>query len=445
MTIHIATLAVCFICCAAAGSWAQVSPIAAAEVERIMASAKYRAAMSALSEHHDRIIEENIRLAEIPAPPFKEAAKAKALFELFSKLGLQDVTIDPEGNVTALRKGVGNGPLIAVAAHLDTVFPEGTDVKVKRDGTILRAPGIGDDTRGLAVLLGLVRAMELARIETESDILLVASVGEEGPGDLRGMKYLFLKSRYKDRIKTFIAIDGLSPHKIMTTALGSRRYRLSFTGPGGHSYRAFGLVNPMYAMGQFLVDFAKTEAPALTTYNVGMIGGGTSVNSIPGEGSMEVDIRSVSPVEIAKIEARMRDLAKAAVEAENHARSTKSGKIELRVDLIGDRPAGSTSHPLLGVHRPPAATEPENPARNTRLVEFAWQAAIAHGMKPELDTASTDANIAMSLGIPAITIASGTGDRMHALDEWIDVDKDKSLPQICVALTTILATAGLRE
>jgi tripeptide aminopeptidase len=217
-------------------------------------------------------------------------------------------------------------------------------VKVKRDGTILRAPGIGDDTRGLAVVLGLVRAMEPARIETDSDILLVASVGEEGLGDLRGMKYLFLKSPYKDRIKTFIAMDGLTPQKIMTTALGSKRYRLSFTGPGGHSYHAFGLVNPMYAVGQFLVDFAKTEVPDLTTYNVGVIGGGTSVNSIPAEGSMEVDIRSVSPAEVAKIEARMQDLAEAAVEAENHARSTKSGKIELKVDLIGDRPPGSTSH-----------------------------------------------------------------------------------------------------
>jgi tripeptide aminopeptidase len=445
MIARVAVLAACLNCCATIHAWAQVSPIGVAEVERIMASAKYKAAISALSQDHDRLIEEDIRLTEIPAPPFKESAKAKAFFELFSQLGLQDVTIDPEGNVTGLRKGAGNGPLIAISAHLDTVFPEGTDVKVRRDGTILRAPGIGDDTRGLAVILGLVRAMESARIETDSDILFVASVGEEGLGDLRGMKYLFLKGPYKDRIKTFIAIDGLKPQKIMTTALGSRRYRLSFTGPGGHSYRAFGLVNPFYAMGRFLVDFAKTEVPELTTYNVGVIGGGTSVNSIPSEGSMEVDIRSASPAEVTKIEARMRDLAKAAVDAENHARSTKSGKIELKVDLVGDRPAGSTSHPLLGVRRPPAAAEPQNVARNTRLVEFAWQAAIAEGIKPELDTASTDANIAMSLGIPAITIASGTGDRMHALDEWIDVDKDKSLAQIGMTLTTILATAGLRD
>jgi tripeptide aminopeptidase len=212
---------------------------------------------------------------------------------------------------------------------------------VKRDGTILRAPGVGDDTRGLAIMLGIIRAMSAAHVETDSDILFVASVGEEGLGDLRVMKYLFGKGPYKDRIKTFIAIDGLTPQAIMTTALGSKRYRLTFSGPGGHSYAAFGLVNPMYAMGAFLVEFGKTEVPALTTYNVGVIGGGTSVNSIPLRSSAEIDIRSVSPPEVDKIAARMNTLAEAAAEAENNARSTKAGKIGVKVELIGDRPAGS--------------------------------------------------------------------------------------------------------
>jgi tripeptide aminopeptidase len=296
--------------CAAAAAHAQVSREAAAEVERITASAPYKAAMAAVSADHDRIVEENIALTEVPAPPFKEAAKAKAFFELFSKLGLEDLGIDAEGNVTGLRRGKG-GPLLAIAAHLDTVFPEGTDVHVKRDGTILRAPGIGDDTRGLAIMLGLIRALASAHVETDSDILFVASVGEEGLGDLRGMKYLFGKGPYKDRIKTFIAIDGLTPQAIMTTALGSKRYRLTFSGPGGHSYAAFGLVNPMYAMGAFLVEFAKTQVPALTTYNVGVIGGGTSVNSIPLQSWAEIDIRSVSPPEVEKIAARMNALAEA--------------------------------------------------------------------------------------------------------------------------------------
>jgi acetylornithine deacetylase/succinyl-diaminopimelate desuccinylase-like protein len=435
--------------CAATVAHAQVSREAAAEVERVTASAPCKAAMAALSADHDRIVAENIALTEIPAPPFKEAAKTKAFLDLFVKLGLEDAGIDAEGNVTGLRRGQGSdnagGPLVAMAAHLDTVFPEGTDVHVQRDGTILRAPGVGDDTRGLAVMLGIVRALDAAHVETDSDVLFVASVGEEGLGDLRGMKYLFGKGPYKDRIKTFIAIDGLTPQAIMTTALGSKRYRLTFSGPGGHSYNAFGLVNPMYAMGTFLVDFAKTEVPALTTYNVGVIGGGTSVNSIPLQSSAEIDIRSVSPAEVDKIAARMTELAQAAAEAENKSRSTKAGRIEVKIELIGDRPAGSTSHPFLGARQPAAAAEPRNAQRNERLVEYAWAAALAQGMEPKLTTQSTDANIAMSLGIPAITLASGSGDRMHALDEWIDVETGKSLPSMGMLLTTLLASAGLRE
>jgi tripeptide aminopeptidase len=435
--------------CAAPAAHAQVSREAVAEVDRVTASAPYKAAMAALSADHNRIVEENVALTEVPAPPFKEAAKAKAFFELFSKLGLEDVGIDAEGNVTGLRRGKGGdnagGPLVAVAAHLDTVFPEGTDVHVKRDGTILRAPGVGDDTRGLAIMLGIIRALAAAHVETGSDILFVASVGEEGLGDLRGMKYLFGKGPYKDRIKTFIAIDGLTPQAIMTTALGSKRYRLTFSGPGGHSYAAFGLVNPMYAMGAFLVEFAKTQVPALTTYNVGVIGGGTSVNSIPLQSSAEIDIRSVSPAEVDKIAARMNALAAEAAEAENNARSTKAGRIAATIELIGDRPAGSTSHPFLGARQPQAAPEPGTAARNERLVEYAWAAALAQGMEPKLTTQSTDANVPMSLGIPAITLASGYGDRMHALDEWIDVDKDKSLKSAGMLMTTILAAAGLRE
>ncbi len=423
---------------------AQVSPQAASEVERITNSAPYKAAMSALAADHDRIVQENIALTEVAAPPFKEPAKAKAFLELFSKLGLADVGIDAEGNVTGLRRGKG-GPLLAVAAHLDTVFPEGTDVHVKRDGTILRAPGVGDDTRGLAIMLGIIRALQTAHVETDSDILFVASVGEEGLGDLRGMKYLFGKGPYKDRIKTFIAIDGLTPQAIMTTALGSKRYRLTFSGPGGHSYAAFGLVNPMYAMGAFLAEFAKTQVPALTTYNVGVIGGGTSVNSIPLQSWAEIDIRSVSPAEVDKVAARMNALAQEAAEAENGTRSTKAGKIAVKIELIGDRPAGSTSHPFLGARQPQAAREPGNAARNERLVEYAWAAALHEGFEPKLTTQSTDANIAMSLGIPAITLASGSGDRMHALDEWIDVDKEKSLHSAGLLLTTILAAAGLRQ
>jgi tripeptide aminopeptidase len=427
-----------------AAAFAQNDPAPSDRIRIIMSNPKYQEAIAFLSRDHDRIVEENIRLTEIAAPSFKEATKASAFLEMVRPLGLTELEIDEEGNVTGVRKGSGQGPLIAVAAHLDTVFPEGTDVKVKRDGSKLRAPGVADDTRGLAVILAMLRAMEAAKIETESDLLFVASVGEEGLGDLRGMKYLFLKGRYKDRIKTFIGLDGINPAQITTTSVGSRRYRLTFTGPGGHSYSAFGLVNPMYAAGQFMAEFAKTQVPELTTYNVGVIGGRTSVNSIPVEAWMEIDMRSVAPAELTKVEARMQELALAAVEAENRARSTKNGSIALKVNLIGDRPAGSTAHPLLGTRLPAGARAPESTAKNTQLVEFAWEAVSAHGFKPELHSSSTDANIAMSLGIPAITIASGVGDRMHSLDEWLEVDEHTSMRQLGIALTTILSTAGIR-
>ena len=394
-----------------------------------------------LARDHDRLIEENIRLTEIPAPPFKEQAKAKVFLDMLKQQGLSDVEIDVEGNVLGARKG-NDGPVLAVVAHLDTVFPDGTNVTVKRDGTKLRAPGVADDTRGLAVMLAMIRAMDAAKIETDSDILFVATVGEEGLGNLRGVKHLFLNGPYKDKIKAFIALDGVTPARIMTTALGSRRYRLTFTGPGGHSYRAFGSVNPMYAMGQFLVEFGKIQVPKLTSYSVGVVGGGTSVNSIPLEAWIQVDMRSASPEEVAKMETRMKEIALTAVETENNARSTTNGKIAVKMDLVGDRPAGSTSHPLLGGRHPTAA--PANAARNTQLVAFAWEAALAHNIQPMADTASTDANIPMSLGIPAITIASGFGDRMHSLDEWLEVDKDVSLRQIGFAMVTVLATAGMK-
>lgn len=439
MSMRVAALAVLL---ATAPAFAQTAPAPETVVQRVMEHAKYKEAIAVLKRDHDRLVEENIRLTEIPAPPFKEQAKGKAYLELMRQHALTDVHMDEEGNVLGIRKGSGDGPLLAVVAHLDTVFPEGTNVTVKRDGTKLRAPGIADDTRGLAVMLALIRAMDAAKMETESDILFVASVGEEGLGDLRGVKHLFLKGPFKDRIKTFIALDGVNPGRVMTTALGSRRFRVTFSGPGGHSYLAFGTVNPMYAMGQFLTEFAKIPAPELTTHNVGVVNGGTSVNSIPLSVAMEVDIRSVAPEEVAKIEARMKEIAAAAAAAENAARSTKNGKIEVKVDVIGDRPAGSIQNPLLGLRQP--NRPPEAFARDRQLAQFAWEAATAHGFKPVLETSSTDANIPMKLGIPAITIAAGVGDRMHSLDEWLDADPEVGVRQLGMAMTTILAAAGLR-
>lgn len=411
-----------------AGCAAQAS--AATDVAKVIASAAYKKAVSALDSQHDRIVGEIVKLTEIPSPPFKEKARGEAYLEMLRAAGLSDVEMDPEGNVMGLRRGTGpaGGPLVVIAAHLDTVFPEGTPVKVRREGTKLFAPGIGDDTRSLAVLLGYVRAMNEAGVKTKRDILFVGNVGEEGPGDLRGTRYLFNKGKYKDRIKTFFSMDGTDGSRIVNGGVGSKRYRVTYTGPGGHSYGAFGLVNPMVAMSQTVVDLYKVEVPKSpkTTYSASVTGGGTSVNSIPNEVFMEFDMRSASAEELGKLEQRFLGIVSAAVDGENHARSIREGEIKADLKVIGDRPAGST----------PADSE---------LVKVAEAAITANGLKPELNTSSTDANVPMHLGIPGITIGSGgSGGRAHSLDEWIDVEKGASLKGMLPGLTMLLAMAELQ-
>src|SRR5918993_2912267 len=248
-------------------------------IKRIMASEGYRKAVETFDREHDRWVNEVITLTEIEAPPFKEETRAKVYMDMFKAHGLSDVEIDPEGNVLGVRKGTGDGPLVAVSAHLDTVFPEGTDVKVKREGSRLAAPGVGDDSAGLATLLSIVRAMDAAGIKTKSDIVFLGDVGEEGLGDLRGVRYFFTKGKYKDQVKYFYSLDGSSTTRLTNCGVGSKRYRVTYKGPGGHSYQAFGLVNPMAAMAQTVVEFYKIQTPTnpKTTYAASVTGGGTSV------------------------------------------------------------------------------------------------------------------------------------------------------------------------
>jgi acetylornithine deacetylase/succinyl-diaminopimelate desuccinylase-like protein len=398
-----------------------------AAVSTIRNSDSFKKAMAVLDRDHDRLIAEIITLTEIPAPPFKEAARGRAYLDMLRAAGLSDVEQDDEGNVMGVRKGTGGGPLIAVAAHLDTVFPEGTDVTVKRDGNRLSAPGIGDDTRALAVLLAMIRAMDEAGIQTVSDILFVGDVGEEGEGDLRGVKYLFTKGRYKDRIRMFISIDGAGGGANITHGgVGSRRYRVTFKGPGGHSYGAFGLVSPAFAMAGAMRKFGMLKVPEKpkTTYSVGVVGGGTSVNSIPFETWMELDMRSESRDELKKLDESLIALINEAVAEENSARSTAQGAITVDMTLIGDRPSGET------------------PA-DAAIVQTAAASVRAAGGRPTFGWSSTDSNLPISLGIPAITLSSGgIGGRAHALDEWIDVEKVPSLRGIEIALVTLLALAG---
>jgi acetylornithine deacetylase/succinyl-diaminopimelate desuccinylase-like protein len=348
---------------------------------------------------------------------------------MLSAHGLADVETDPSGNVMGVRRGTGNGPLLVVAAHLDTVFPAGTDVTVRRDGTRLYAPGIGDDTRSLAVLLAWIRAMDAADICTRRDILFVGDVGEEGLGDLRGMRHLFGEGRYRDRIAAFITVDSPDMEGIATGGIGSKRYRVVFRGPGGHSWGAFGLVNPMYAMASAVAALGRIEVPVepRSTYCASVVSGGTSVNAIPGEVSVEFDLRSEDPRELSRLEVRFHSIVATAVAEENRVRSARDGAVTAETIRIGDRPAGRT-------------------AADSDLVRMAEGAIAAHGFRPRLVSSSTDANIAMSLGIPAIKIGSGgRGGRAHSLDEWIDVEPEASLRGMAAGLAIVLCAAGFES
>lgn len=396
-------------------------------MRQILDSQPFKAATAFIEQDQPRFVKELIELTEIPSPPFKEQRRAKAYLEMLRQSGLTDAEMDQEGNVMGLRKGSGSGSatgMVAVVAHLDTVFPEGTDVKVKREGTRLLAPGVGDNTRGAALMLALIRAMEAAKFQTRKDILFVGNVGEEGEGDLRGVKFLMQKGKYKDRITEFIAIDGGDQASITHGGVGSRRYRVTFKGPGGHSYGAFGLVNPAYAMGNAIAKFSRIQVPERpkTTYNVGLVSGGTSVNSIPFEMQMVIDMRSVDCGELKKVEDQFLAIVRDAVDEENRARSTREGKVTAEPKMVGDRPCGQT-----------ALTSP--------IVQKTSAVVKAFGLTPSYSISSTDSNLPMSLGIPAVTIGRGPGARAHALDEWTIVDPAQDVKAVQVAMTMILAVA----
>jgi tripeptide aminopeptidase len=394
----------------------------------VLSDSRFKLAQEFVGKDHDRFVREIIQITETPAPPFKEEKRARVFADLLKQSGLSDVQIDAEGNVIGLRKGTRNGPMIAIAAHLDTVFPEGTNVKVRRQGTKLYAPGIGDDSQALAVLLEIVRAMDEARIQTTSDILFVGNVGEEGEGDLRGMKYLFQKGPYKDRIKMFISLDPFGwGNDVTVGGIGSKRFKVIFRGPGGHSFGSFGLVSPAYALGDAIQKLSRMQVPSRprTTFNVGVVGGGTSVNSIPFEAWMDVDIRSEMKEELDKAVDTFTRLMREAADEENRARSISQGRIDVEVKLIGDRPFGQV-------------------AMNSPIVQTAGAVIQSFGLNPSYGMSSTDSNIPMSMGIPAITLESGgTGGRNHTLDEWIDIEKAPSVRGIEIAMGVLISLAGV--
>lgn len=367
----------------------------------LLSDAAMKRALAAAEQNEPAILDEQVRLCEIPAPPFKEQARGEAVRQRFTSLGLANVRVDAVGNVIGERPGSSPRPNLVFAAHLDTVFPEGTDVRVTRDGSVLRGPGIGDDCRGLVVMIGVIRALNAANVETPGTITFVANVGEEGLGDLRGTKHLF-GVELKDRIDKFVSVDGTG-YGITRVGVGSHRYRVTITGPGGHSYGAFGMANPIHALGRAIGSIADFDVPSTpkTTFNVGRIGGGTSVNSIAFEAWAEVDMRSSDDDALESVDAKFKKAVDAAVAAEN-ARWKDNGRITAKTDLVGSRAAGQT---------------PES----APIVQAAISVTRALSLPVSLDEGSTDSNVPMSLGIPAVTIdGGGRGRGAHSLGESFD-------------------------
>jgi acetylornithine deacetylase/succinyl-diaminopimelate desuccinylase-like protein len=397
--------------------------VSAPTVETILAHPRVVKTLEDIKADDDRAFAEQKHITEIPAPPYKEKLRAEYYQKRMLELGFKDASIDSEGNVIALRKGTGGGrPKLVVSAHLDTVFPEGTDVTVKeKDGAIL-APGIGDDSRGLAALLSLIKAMNANEISTVGDILFVGTVGEEELGNLRGVKALF---RDHTDIDGFISIDGLGITRVVNQGTGSHRYEFTFRGPGGHSFQEFGLPSAIHAMGRAIAKISDLQTPSdpKTTFTVGTVNGGTSVNAIAAEARMAVDMRSDSTDELLKLEARLLDLVKQAVVEEN-AR-WKTDKLAVEIKLIGDRPAGIV-------------------AMDSPIVQATQRAVSVVTRAPRVTFAgsSTDSNIAMSLGIPAVTIGGGgEGGNWHSRNEWYKPVEAWHGPQN--ALLTVLMLTGL--
>jgi len=394
-----------------------------------MTNDKVRAALNVIKADNAWTMQQEIELTQIPAPPFKESTRAAEYKRRLEALGLHNVRIDSVGNVIAERRGVGTGPTVVIAGHLDTVFPEGTDVTVKHDGSKLRAPGIGDDDRGLAVVLAVARAFEKTGLQTNGTVYFIGDVGEEGPGNLRGMRYLF-GTELKGKVDYFISVDdaGLG---IASRAVGSYRYRVTYKGPGGHSYGAFGIPNPIHALGRAIAGIADIQVPTTpkTTFNVGVIQGGTSVNSIAGDASMEVDMRSEDAKSLATVDAQVQRILRDALTSENarwKGQRAASAQLTMRIDTIGIRPTGAQ-------------------ADDAPIIQTALAAAKALGFTSATTASSTDANIPMSLGIPAMRIGGGgIGEGAHSLGEWYDDGPSGYLGPQWAALI-VAALAGVHQ
>ncbi len=392
---------------------------------RLLAHERVRAARHHCERTDEVTLARQAALSAIPAPTGAEAQRAARVAELFREVGLREVVLDEVGNVHGWLSSTGDGPSpVVLAAHLDTVFGADVQVAVERRGKRLEGPGISDNARGLAALIGVAEALGRGRVATARPILFAATVGEEGSGDLRGVKHLFARDGLKP--VALIALDGAGLERIVHRALGSRRYRVTFRGPGGHSWAAFGVANPANAVGRAAALLADLPYPPptepRTTCAVVRLGGGTGLNSIPQEAWLDLDLRSEDPKALAQLDVTVRAALDRAVDDENRRRTPASPPLRLDVQLVGDRPSGLTP-------------------RKHPLVQLALAANRALGRDAELASASTDANVAIARGIPAIALGGGgrAGDA-HLTTEWYE-NSDGALGVI----RALLVTAAMAE
>ena len=396
-----------------------ISPDIGATFNRVASDPSVQQALRLIEQAEPETVREQFRITEIPAPPFKEDARAAYYLKQMQDRGLSDAYIDSEGNAIGVRKGVSDGPTILIAAHLDTVFPDGTDTTVELRGGRYFAPGIGDDSRGLAAILSVISALEESGIETTGDIMFAGNVGEEGRGDLRGVKAIF---RDQPHIDGFVSVDGTRLRRITNGGTGSRRFEFHFRGPGGHSFGAFGIASAIHAMGRAISKIAEIETPRFprTTFTVGTVEGGISVNSIAADATFAIDMRSNDREQLARLEAQAKKLALDAVNEEN-IRWGNGETITVEFNLIGDRPVGKTEADHAIVQTAALAFDHLN-------IEL-----------QQLSTSSTDSNVPMALGVPAITIAGGgSGGGAHSPEEWF-IPLDSHLgPQTALLITLSL-------
>ena len=414
----LATLALCTTVAAVASETGD-------EIAAIAADPAVRGALQHVVAMEEQLIADLIELTEIPAPPFGEDKRGARFAEMLAAAGLDDISTDEVGNVIGRRPGRNGKRVVAISAHLDTVFPIETDVTVRVEGDRYTAPGIGDNTRGLVVLLGILRALQQAEIDTEADVLFIGNVGEEGLGDLRGVKHLFREGG--PQIDALIAVDGGSTERLVYGGVGSHRYRVTFKGPGGHSWGAFGTANPHHALGRAIDKFVEAAAEFTaegekTSYNIGRIGGGTSINSVPFESWMEVDMRSGSQERLDVIDTLLQHAVQEALQEENAARS-EGEELTVDVQRVGKRPA--------------AKGNIESPLVRKAAAAIRWA-----GLDPDFTISSTDANLPISLGIPAVTLSRGgvSGDAHAPAEYWENKDSHLGLQ---VNLLTLLSAAGL--